>query len=131
MLPTKEELIQIIIEIYGCPKSIEFVKKCKDIDEVIEKAQTSYWVELLKHRPEFADYCNWSKLDGYNFTILLSSQPQLEKYCDWSKLNGDDFSYLLSYQPQLAKYCDWGLLNEYQFAYLISNQPQLAKFKTQ
>ena len=53
---TKEELLVIAKEIKACDEAIEFINECEDIDEVINKASRQYWVYLLKHQPQFAEY---------------------------------------------------------------------------
>ena len=61
------------------------------------------WSRLLIYQPEYADKCDWFKLDGWDWSHLLRVQPQFADKCDWSKLNDLDWSMLLRDQPQFAK----------------------------
>jgi hypothetical protein len=48
--------------------------------------------------------CDWDKLDGECWSILLAEQPQFADKCDWDKLDGECWSILLAEQPQFAKF---------------------------
>lgn len=65
------------------------------------------WVAFLSEQPQFADKCDWSRLNGWCWATLLSKRPQFANKCDWSKLDGGDWASLLAKQPQFADKCDW------------------------
>ena len=50
------------------------------LDIVLESYDGKAWADLLSEHPEFADKCDWSKLDDENWDSLLQAQPQLSKY---------------------------------------------------
>ena len=69
------------------------------------------WANLLSHSPQFADHCDWSKLDEYGgayWRDLLEAQPQFADKCDWSKLDSRNLEELLAARPQLAKFMPGG-----------------------
>ena len=47
------------------------------------------------------------------------------KYCDWTKIDGDDWAVLLNNQPQFAKHCDWSKLDANQKQRLFGSPPEL------
>ena len=79
-------------------------------------------------RLEFADQCEWIKLDGSDWASLLVRQPQFDDRCDWEKLNGSDWTFLLlggwndheledaawagAPRPDLLNRCPWEKLSE-------------------
>jgi hypothetical protein len=98
------------------------------------------WVSLLKEQPQFADKCDWSKLDGNNWAYLLRYQPQFADKCDkWHEIeaDGDDgdgryypfcagWDGILEKQPQLIERCDWGRMKSEDLAWFAVNYPQVA-----
>ena len=70
--------------------------------------------------------CDWSELDGRDWSWFLSAHPQFADKCDWSKLGGRDWSWLLSKQPQFADKCDWEKLGGGEWSSLLCTQPQFA-----
>ena len=84
------------------------------------------WSWFLSTHPQFADKCDWSKLGGRDWSWLLSKQPQFADKCDWEKLGGDDWCWVLYEQPQFADKCDWKKLDGEDWSRLLSKQPQFA-----
>ena len=37
------------------------------------------WVFLIRRQPQYADPCDWSKLEGGHWAKLLRAQPQFAK----------------------------------------------------
>ena len=102
---TKEELIAQAIQDDACKAGIKFAKSCKDLQEIFETidANMLFWC-LMRGYEQFAEYCDWAKLDGDDWSNILSRHPQYYESCDWSKLDWWDWSMLLSRQPQFKKY---------------------------
>ena len=63
-------------------------------------------VSLLEEDPEFADKCDWSKLDGSDWVSLLEEKPEFADKCDWTKLFKDDWERLFEKRPEFADKCD-------------------------
>jgi hypothetical protein len=59
-------------------------------------------MRLLIRQPQFADRCDWSKLDGGDWACLLRWHPDICGECDFPKLSVSDWIYVLSYRPELA-----------------------------
>ena len=104
---------------------VEFPEAEKFLPEYIINSMGGYgWSELLSARPEFAERCNWEKLNGSDWVRLLMSQGMFANKCNWSKLDGCDWFNLLSDNPEFAKYCDWDKLDSGCFMQLLYHQPQ-------
>ena len=102
----------------------EFADKCD-----WGKLDGRSWAKLLTARPEFADKCDWGKLDGYRWTELLETQPQFADKCDWGKLDGYNWRELLKVQPQFADKCDWGFFGSFgsfNWVSLLTDRPEFA-----
>ena len=123
----KEELILQAKKDYACDKGIEFAESCKDLQEILETIDIYMLIWCLKQGYEqFADHCDWSKLNGYNWRRLLISKPQYSDRCDWSAFDGYNLSWLLRYQPQFSDRCDWSKLDGGAWSRLLISQPQFA-----
>lgn len=99
--PTKISL-QLIKEKYG-----DLRKVTDEIGNLIQEEDPilSYVFDfLLPDYPEITEYFPWNKLSGANWRDFLEAQPQWADKCDWDKLNDDGLEYLLLMQPQLEKY---------------------------
>jgi hypothetical protein len=57
----------------------------------------------LIHRPEFADKCDWDRLEGPVWVELLIRRPMFADKCDWSKLGLNDFEVLFGERPELRE----------------------------
>ena len=77
-------------------------------------------VDLCKH-PQFADKCDWEKLDGENWSCLLKHQPLFAGKCDWSKLNSFHQKTLITRHPQLIKYVTFSDIAEIPETYNREN----------
>ena len=87
------------------------------------------WSWLLSKQPQFADKCDcWDEFESDDALFLLLNQPQFIDECN---LYGDEWSTLLSKHPQLAAKCDcWDEFESEDWRFLLSNQPQFAdKYK--
>ena len=86
------------------------------------------WYRLLLIRPDLADRCPLEKLEGGGGTLgwFLGEHPEFADNCEWSKLDGSDWRYLLQKRPQFADKCGWNKLNGYDWSCLLTKQPQFA-----
>ena len=102
---TKEELILQAQKDGACEEGIKFATSCKSLYEIFETIDKymRLWC-LRKGYEQFADHCDFEKLDGDAWSRLLRYQPQFADHCDWLKLDSLDWSTLLSRQPQFASY---------------------------
>ena len=92
-----------------------------------EKLEGGDWSVLLSNQPKFADKCDWKKLDGGNWSQLLIEQPQFADKCNkWDEFDSEDWRVLLSEQPQFADKCNWDELDSFGWSWLLSKQPQFA-----
>lgn len=94
-----------------------------------EKLDAPDWARLLVVRPQFADRCGkWDSFRGHGKALagLLSKQPQFADRCDWKQLDDWDWAVLLSGQPQFADRCDWKKFKGRAWAQLLSERPQFA-----
>ena len=109
---TKEELILQAKKDDACKAGIIFAASCKDLQEIIDTIDDEMILWCIRHGYyQFADHCDWGKLDGFDWSLLLRDQPQFADHCDWLKLSGEDWSLLLSDKPKLADHCDWSKLD--------------------
>jgi hypothetical protein len=102
----------------------EFSVRCKSWDLF----NGTDWAGLLCDQPQFADKCDWSKLDAHNWCSLLCSQPQFADKCDWSKLDAHNWCSLLCSQPQFAKHCKWSSLQGRDWCELLVKMPEFEEF---
>ncbi len=99
---------------------------------VLHTFNGEHWCWLLKHVPEFADKCDWGKLNNWdNVRQLLTTKPELAEQCRdkwpfWNKLRGGDWASLLCDHPNFAAKCDWSKLDGGAWAKLLCKQPQFA-----
>lgn len=104
---TTDELIEQAEKDGACETGIAWCRD-KELQEVLETIPQGYRLWCLERGyGQFAEYCDWSALDGFDWAHLLLFQPQFAERCDWSKLGGYDWSYFLRAQPQFAGHCDW------------------------
>ena len=85
------------------------------------------WAILLVDHPEYAEHCDWTKLNAHDCAYLLLKRPELADRCDWGKLDGDKWVYLLIARPELAEHCDWEKLDGDNWCLLLGNHPELAE----
>ena len=128
---TKEEFITLLKEIEACQPAIDWCQDQHSFEDIQKCSKGRWWSWLLQAQPQFAEHCDWGKLNGDDWSFLLRKQPQFADNCDWGKLDGDDWSYLLREQPQFAEHCDWGKLDGYDWYWLLQKQPQFAEHKPQ
>ena len=57
---------------------------------------------LSRGRPEFADKCDWEKLNGADWVQLLRARRGLADYCPWEKLGKVDQESLFQLYPTLV-----------------------------
>ena len=101
--------------------NVEFAEFCNWM-----KLNGNDWAMLLCYQPQFEEMCSWEKLEGSDWARLLGRQPQFEDKCKWEKLKGRDWVRLLGLQPQFAEKCSWEKLEGSDWVRLLSNQPQFA-----
>ena len=151
---TKEELIAQAEKDKACEDGLQWAREQESLEDILEnillnrrlwciwkgyeqfaelcdwrRLEGWQWVYLLTKQPQFSELCDWSKLDGYDLRRLVAVQPQLAEFCDWSKLSGDNWTILLELQPHFAEFCDWSKLDGEMWAYLLEKQPQFIKYK--
>ena len=87
------------------------------------------WAVFLARRPEFADACEWEKLDAPAWARLLVVRPQFADRCrKWDSFRGHgrDLARLLSKRPQFADLCDFSKLDLYDWKSLLEKLPWYA-----
>ena len=84
------------------------------------------WAKLVEARPEFADRCDWGRLNGNHWAMLLAARPEFAAQCDWGGLNGNHWAMLLAARPEFADQCDWGKLSKWDWSYLVFSRPDKA-----
>ena len=88
------------------------------------KSVGALWRQLLLSQPQFADKCDWEKLEGSDLSELLKGCPQLSVHCNMGKLSGRDWVSLLIVRPEFSTKCDWSQLDGHHWADLLAQQPQ-------
>ena len=85
---TKEELIEQAIKDGACYEGIEFAKSCKDLQEIFETIDGDMlrWC-LINGYDQFAEHCDLSILDEFDWVRILKFHPKYADHCDWSKLD--------------------------------------------
>lgn len=64
----------------------------------------SEWGTILSMQPQFADKCDWSKMDSRSVVEILCKQPQLaDRYDIAKKLTESEWADLLAAQPQFVE----------------------------
>ena len=103
-------------------KQPQFADKC-DWDKI-----QPCWSELLAAQPQFADRCDWDKIQPY-WAELLAAQPQFAYRCDWATIHDpNDWLSLLIAEPQFADKCNWECFNGAHWARLLARWPQFARY---
>ncbi len=110
----------------------EFADKCDKWDVL----EGHHWVDILLRDSgaAFADKCDWSKLDSFDWMNLLSSRPEYAEHCDWSDLDYEmlsedgDLAALLDDQPQLAAKCEWSRIPRSQKAEILLEHPEFMQY---
>lgn len=102
---TKEELIKRAKKDKACYDTIIWADDQPNLETIIKECPFIWrlWA-LEKGYEQFAEYCNWEKLNGFEWSKLLCEQPQFADRCDWSKLNEDDIRWLLKHRQELISY---------------------------
>ena len=75
----------------------------------------------------FADRCHWTKLDRYDWRELLEARPEFADLCEWNKVNGTYLRAkreLLMRHPELIDRCAWELDGR-GWAELFQKHPEL------
>ena len=86
------------------------------------------WYYLIINQPQFADKCNWDKLDQDNWTELLLKNPEYADKCDWKKIKYDHLlKKLLRKYPQFTDNFDYSELNASAMVKLCLVQPLVFK----
>ncbi len=78
---TKDELLEVLKELGACEEGMDFVNSQSTLDDILKNCNLDYrlW-GLGEGLTQFAEHCDWSKLDGVDWSELLIVQPQLKKY---------------------------------------------------
>ncbi len=73
----------------------------------LEKLTGANWVQLIQanENDAFADKCDWSKLDGGDWSKLLKTHPQFKTNIPFEKLSDWDWGRLLPDFPEYAALC--------------------------
>lgn len=155
LFETKYELEIQAMEDFACRDGLEFLDRCKDLDECFRTICEPYRLWCMeKSYIQFAEHCDWSKVTGRRLMFLLRSQPQYVnnfqpdwgtlsssewttllviqpqffEHCDFSSFTGYDWLDLLIDQPQFSQYCDWKKLNSYCWGVLLVKHPQFMEY---
>ena len=84
------------------------------------------WVVCLENGGDWFTCDSW-KLSGRNIVDLLESCPEYAEYCDFSVLDGEQWVRLILMDEDYAQQCDaWYLLDEDDWRTLLSDCPQFA-----
>lgn len=108
-----------------------YIQFKRNIDKLIinwNKINSYDWARTLISYPELYRYCNqWKHFTGHEWQLLLSKHPVFEKFCDWSKLDTYDWFMLLKTQPTFIykKECNVNSFGSYLISALLSYQPGL------
>ena len=82
---TTKELLEQAKEDGACPKALRWCKG-KSLDEIFRRVPLDWRLWALKHGYiQFAENCDWKKLDTIELYWLLTYQPQLAKYLSSSQ----------------------------------------------
>ena len=102
---TKRELIQQLKRDKDCDYIISWAEEQPSLKAILKNCR-DYWRYccMKSGYEQFAENCDWDRLDNLVWIVLLSRQPQYADRCDWSKLNAKDWAWLLVRQPQFVKY---------------------------
>lgn len=84
------------------------------------------WASLLVENPEFADRCNWGKLDDWDWSHLLCKRPDFADRCVWEKLGGCAWASLLAEHPKFSDKCAWDKLDGWHWCELLTRRPEFA-----
>lgn len=73
----------------------------------LEKLTGANWVQLIQanENDAFADKCDWSKLDGGDWSKLLKTHPQFKANIPFEELSDWDWGRLLPDFPEYAHLC--------------------------
>ena len=100
----------------------QFANKCD-----WKKVEVLDLIDVLKMHPQITILYPWETLEGFEWASLLAEQPQLADKCQsWDKFNGMDWVSLLEKQPQFSERCQWQKLDLNAWARLFAFQPQFA-----
>ena len=118
-----------------CEKDRTYLLLTRDGMKPFPERMTGWdWATLLRHSPQFANQCNWDKLDGHAWPLLLSARPEFADKCHcwdkFSKYSNWNWARLLESQPQFADKCHcWEEFSDEEWDKLVEKQPQLAKHR--
>ena len=118
-----------------CEKDRTYLLLTRDGMKPFPERMTGWdWATLLRHSPQFANQCNWGKLEGGDWPLLLSARPEFADKCHcwdkFSKYSSWNWARLLETQPQLADKCHcWEEFSDKEWDKLVEKQPQLAKYR--
>jgi len=104
---TKWELVGVLRD---APQAVEVL----DMDDVREKLEPDYWLNVIAVQPQLEKHFDWSlveKKPSMSWDFLLRRQPQFADHCDFSQLRSDQIRRILIKQPQFIGRCDWSKLN--------------------
>ena len=97
------------------------------------------WVYLLRQQPQFADKCDWPKLDAFDWRKLIELRPEFVEKCDMGKFTGRHLAKLLTERGRTspagllrrAEECDFSTLTVRDWCNVLAVRPDLAdKFET-
>ena len=70
--------------------------------------KSSVWAKLLIALPQYADRCDWSKIDGGDIVKVLQAHPEIEQVVEWNRISSKrSWIEILDKCPQCVKYCKW------------------------
>ena len=78
---TKDELLSRLDELDACRKGRQWAEAQPDMATILRDCPLNWRLWALRRGLyQFAEHCDWSKLNGYDWAWLLREQPQLAKY---------------------------------------------------
>jgi len=116
----------LLYSIYACTASITWLSNQASIKEVWACRRPDWWAFILSKVPELAKKCQvWDQFNGEDWVELITHQPQFVDRCDWTRLEGNDWTNLIRDNEGLAFYaCEKGLPS-YAWTWLVTLFPHL------
>ena len=84
------------------------------------------WTRLLVKCPQFASWCDFSKITRKDAKIIVQAQCHLVSRFPKERFSPWDWAELIAVHPELADQCDLNRLNGHCWRLILKNQPSLA-----
>lgn len=84
----------------------------------------SDWAAILPQQPDFAEYCEWSKLEFKDWLSLYSFTDEFHDKCPFEYFEPEEVDQLVRLFPELTPYS--GLIDP-QLLYIVNEQPIISE----